>query len=147
MISYSRKPVFRLAPGFCKCTRNSGVSFILLLAMHFTIIVSGQTVCTNPPSLRLSESSGTTCRLSPVTVSGNTFGGSATRVILSENGRGSLTHSSTSSSPFSFTYRPDSHDIGREITITVITNNPEGSPCREASATYLLTVTSSSPLQ
>jgi len=65
----------------------------------------------------------------PVTVTGNTFGGSATSVILTHNGLGTLTPTSTSTSPFSFTYTPSVSDIGQTRTITVTTNNPLGSPC------------------
>ncbi len=96
--------------------------------------------CVNPPILTLSATSGSTCGINPVTVSGNTFGGSATSVTITENGGGSVTPTSSSSSPFSFTYTPAASDAGRTVTITVTTNNPLGSPCAAASATYTLTV-------
>jgi hypothetical protein len=88
----------------------------------------------------LSSSSGSTCSSSAVTVTGNTFGGSATNVSLSEDGAGTLNISSASSSPFSFTYTPAAGDAGNTVTITVTTNNPNGSPCVAATATYSLTV-------
>ncbi len=96
--------------------------------------------CANPPTLTLSSTGGSTCGTDPVTVTNNTFGGSATSVILAENGSGTLIPLSTSTTPFSFIYTPAAADAGRVVTITVTTNNPLGSPCIAASATYTLTV-------
>lgn len=96
--------------------------------------------CTNPPVLTLSSISGSTCGVTPVTISGNTFSGSATAVTITENGFGSLNVPSASASPFAFTYTPAASDAGRTVVITVTTNNPLGSPCAAASATYTLTV-------
>ena len=96
--------------------------------------------CVNPPTLTLSSITGSACGIAPVTVSNNTFGGSATAVTITENGSGSLNIPSASSSPFAFTYTPAVSDAGRTVVITVTTNNPLGSPCAAASATYTLTV-------
>ena len=96
--------------------------------------------CANPPKVELSSSSGSTCGTTPVTIRDNIFGGSATSVIITENGAGYVTPITTNNSPFSFTYRPAGSDAGKTITITVTTNNPLGSPCHAASATYELTV-------
>ena len=96
--------------------------------------------CANPPLLTLGATSGSTCGITAVTVSGNTFGGSATNVTITENGGGTVTPASSSTSPFSFTYTPTAADAGRTVVITVTTNNPLGSPCAAASATYTLTV-------
>jgi len=96
--------------------------------------------CANPPLVTLSASAGSTCGTTAVTVSGNTFGGSATSVTITENGGGSVTPTSSSTSPFSFTYTPAAADAGRTVVITVTTDNPIGSPCAAASATYTLTV-------
>ncbi len=96
--------------------------------------------CVNPPLVTLAASSGSTCGVAAVTVSGNTFGGSATSVTITENGGGTVTPASSSASPFSFTYTPTAADAGRTVVITVTTNNPLGSPCAAASATYTLTV-------
>ena len=101
--------------------------------------------CANPPSLTLGSMSGSTCGLAPVTVTGNLFGGSATSVAIITNGTGSIVPSSTSSSPFDFTYTPGVGDIGNTVTITVTTDNPLGSPCAAATATYTLTVTAIPP--
>ncbi len=96
--------------------------------------------CVNPPVLLLSATSGSTCGVTAVTITGNTFGGSATSVTITENGGGTVTPASATSSPFSFTYSPVAGDAGRVVVITVTTNNPLGSPCAAASATYSLTV-------
>jgi gliding motility-associated-like protein len=96
--------------------------------------------CANPPTLTLNSTSGSTCGTAAVTVSGNTFGGSATSVIITGNGSGTLLTSSTSVSPFSFQYTPAAGDAGKIVTITVTTNNPLGVPCNAATAEYSLTV-------
>jgi gliding motility-associated-like protein len=101
--------------------------------------------CNNPPTVNLSQTSGSTCYLTPVTVGNNTFGGNATAVTITENGHGYVTPASVSSSPFSFTYTPAIDDAGRVVTITVTTNNPRGSPCKAATETYILTVNSTLP--
>lgn len=96
--------------------------------------------CVNPPLLTLSATSGSTCGITAVTVAGNTFGGSATSVTISENGGGTVTPVSSAVSPFTFTYTPTAADAGRTVIITVTTNNPLGTPCAAASATYTLAV-------
>ncbi len=85
--------------------------------------------CTNPPIVTLNGTIQDVCGTNPVTVLGNTFGGSATQVNLTENGNGSVSPSSVTSSPFSFTYNPTSSDINTTVSITATTNNPLGSPC------------------
>jgi gliding motility-associated-like protein len=47
---------------------------------------------------------------------------------------------SISSTPFEFTYTPKNKDNGKKVTITVTTNNPQGSPCTAAKATFVLTI-------
>ena len=96
--------------------------------------------CSNPPTVTLSATEGSTCGTTSITVSGNTFGGSASGVTLTENGAGSLNPPSTATSPFSFSYTPAAGDAGKIVTITVTTDNPLGSPCSAASAIYTLTV-------
>ncbi len=96
--------------------------------------------CVNPPLLTLSATSGSTCGIMAVTVTGNTFGGSATSVTITENGGGTVSQVSSTSSPFNFTYTPVAGDAGRVVVITVTTDNPLGSPCAAASSTYSLTV-------
>jgi hypothetical protein len=96
--------------------------------------------CVDPTTLSLSAASGSTCVSTPRTVSGNTFGGSATEVTLSHNGAGSLVPTTTTTSPFSFTYTPAPADVGTMVTITVTTNNPLGLPCTPSTATYVLTI-------
>ncbi|MBK8881328.1 MAG: gliding motility-associated C-terminal domain-containing protein [Bacteroidales bacterium] len=96
--------------------------------------------CINQPTVQLSSTSGSTCGRTPVTVSGNRFGGTATSVTITEDGAGSVTPSTALSSPFSFTYTPVSADRGRTVRITVTTNNPLGFPCAQATQTYELMV-------
>jgi uncharacterized protein (DUF2141 family) len=99
--------------------------------------------CANPPTLNLSSTSGSTCVNTPMTISGNTFGGSATNVTITENGAGSVSPTSSGTSPFGFTYTPAAGDAGNTVTITVTTNNPLGSPCSADIETYTLSVTPS----
>ncbi len=96
--------------------------------------------CANPPTISLSSTSGSTCGINPITVSGNTFGGSATAVTITENGGGTVTPTLSGTSPFSFTYTPVAGDAGSVVVITVTTDNPLGLPCEAATATYSLTV-------
>ena len=96
--------------------------------------------CVNGPVVTLSNTNGATCVTEAVTISGNTFGGSATNVAITENGDGSVNPTSAGTSPFSFTYTPASSDAGKTVTITVTTNNPLGSPCQPSVATYTLTI-------
>jgi gliding motility-associated-like protein len=96
--------------------------------------------CVNPPTLTLGSTSGNTCGTISLTVNSNVFGGSATSVTITENGFGTVSPSSASTSPFSFTYNPAVEDAGKTVTITVTTNNPQGAPCAAAVATYILTV-------
>ena len=120
------------------------MSRIALLASIFLLIsleLQGQ--CVNGPTVALGSTSGSTCKTTPVTVTGNTFGGSATKVTITDNGSGSVSPTSASKSPFTFTYTPKNTDSGKTITITVTTNNPLGSPCNAAKATYSLTVNAS----
>ncbi|MGM0649582.1 MAG: gliding motility-associated C-terminal domain-containing protein [Bacteroidota bacterium] len=96
--------------------------------------------CDNPTTLTLNSTSASTCEVSSYTVSGNTFGGSATEVNLVHDGNGTLDATDFTSSPFDFTYTPDSDDIGSDVTITVTTDNPEGFPCASSEETFVLTV-------
>lgn len=96
--------------------------------------------CTNPPSVTLGGSSGSTCGIAPVTVSGNSFGGSATSVTITDNGSGAVSPVSSTTKPFSFTYTPVAADANKTVTITITTNNPLGTPCTAATATYVINV-------
>ena len=92
------------------------------------------------PSLTLSSSSGTTCSTNPITININTFAGGATTVTLTDDGTGTLSPLVSANNPFSFTYMPALGDIGKQVTITITTDNPLGSPCTAAIDTYVLTV-------
>ena len=101
--------------------------------------------CANGATVTLGSTSGSTCNLTPITVSGNTFGGIAERVAISENGDGSVSPASSSKSPFTFTYTPKTGDAGKTVTITVTTDNPSGTACVAAKETYILTVNANPP--
>lgn len=92
--------------------------------------------CSNDPVLSLNDSYQEVCGIAPVTVSGNTFGGSATSVTLTENGAGSLSVSTFGTSPFSWTYTPTLADLNNTVTINATSNNPLGSPCVPATDSY-----------
>lgn len=96
--------------------------------------------CVNGPSVNLSSRSGSTCGTSPFTLSGNTIGGNATSVTITESGAGSVSPAQATTSTFSFTYTPANQDIGSTVTITVTTNNPVGEPCNAATASFALAV-------
>lgn len=96
--------------------------------------------CVNGPTVTLSSLAGNTCGTAPVTISNNTFGGSATNVTLTHNGAGTLVPSSSITTPFSFEYTPALSDGGKTITITATTNNPQGAPCAAGVANYSLMV-------
>ncbi|MBU6159260.1 MAG: gliding motility-associated C-terminal domain-containing protein [Bacteroidetes bacterium] len=96
--------------------------------------------CANAPSISLSSNAGTTCGITPITINGNSFGGSATSVSVTSDGGGILSASSFSTKPFSFTYTPALADAGKTITITLSTNNPLGAPCVAAVDNYTLQV-------
>ncbi|MGE5420378.1 MAG: hypothetical protein ACM3UT_09345, partial [Chloroflexota bacterium] len=96
--------------------------------------------CVNRPAVTLTSRTGTSCGLTPVTVTGNTFAGSASAVTITEDGAGTVTPASVTSSPFSFTYTPAAADAGKVVTVTFTTNNPLGEPCSPAIATYTLNV-------
>lgn len=96
--------------------------------------------CVNAPTLALSLPVDSTCGTTPLTLSGNTFGGSATSVNLTTNGAGALNASTFTASPFSFTYTPAPGDRGKIVIITVTTDNPLGAPCSSAVATFSLSV-------
>jgi len=111
-----------------------------LVTLFLLISTASFGQCVNGPTVTLSSTTGNTCGTTPVTISGNTFGGSATMVTITENGAGSVSPVSTKISPFTFTYTPKSSDYGKVVTITVTTNNPSGPPCTAAKATYTLSV-------
>ncbi len=92
------------------------------------------------PTVTLSSTNGSTCGINSITVSDNTFGGIASSVTITENGRGSIQPVSSTSSPFTFTYTPEAGDAGKNISITITTNNPLHKHCKAARSTYTLTV-------
>jgi gliding motility-associated-like protein len=115
------------------------VHLFVLLSLYASGQGSG---CVDGATVALDFTSGNTCGLSPVKISG-TFGGKATSIKITENGGGSVSPSSISTTPFEFTYTPVSKDNANNVTITVTTNDPRGSACSAAKAVFVLTVGSS----
>ena len=103
------------------------------------VILTGTTACVNPPAITLNSNSGSACVNDAVTINGNTFI-NANTITITENGVGSVTPTSVSSSPFSFTYTPDAADAGNIVTLTFTSDNPSGAPCVAATETYSLAV-------
>ena len=114
------------------------VSYLTVLFLLISSEILAQ--CTNPPKLTLSSTSGSTCGIEPVTVSGNTFGGGAILVFITDNGKGSVSSFIVTSSPFTFTYTPRNEDLGKKVEITITTNDPPGRRCRALKVTYTLSV-------
>ena len=96
--------------------------------------------CINPPTVVLSSTTGSTCGTTAVTVTGNTFGGSATGITITTNGTGSVVPVSATVSPFQFIYTPAAGDGGKTVIITVTSDNPNGGVCMPGVATYTLAV-------
>ena len=92
--------------------------------------------CVNQPTLFFNGTSQEVCGAVPVTITGNTFGGSATITYLTDSGLGSIYPSSVNTSPFEFVYTPSNNDLGNTVTIVGTTNNPNGGLCNSASDTY-----------
>jgi hypothetical protein len=90
--------------------------------------------CPDPPSLILNKSTTSYCGLELITIEDNSFGGSATQVTVtvSANAGGTVSPSTTSTSPFAITYQPVLSDIGKTIKIKVTTDNPLEFPCEAA---------------
>ncbi len=95
--------------------------------------------CASQPGVTLAGTSGSICGIAPVTLTGNSFS-NATNVTLGHNGSGILSIPSADVTPFDFTYTPAPADAGKIVTIVVTSDNPLGTPCLEAVATYDLTV-------
>jgi gliding motility-associated-like protein len=132
------KPAFNNKIIRNKKSHLRGVFLLACLLIFTSTEGSGQ--CVNPPTVTLSNTAGSTCGLTSVTISENRFGGGATKVTLTENGDGSVSPTSATTSPFAFTYTPKSKDIGKTIVITITTNIPSGSHCSAAKTSYTLTV-------
>ncbi len=139
MINHRIKEVFRWLQKVTFDNRNTRFLIIVVFIILIPINGFGQKTCKNPPVVSLSESSGSTCYMNPVTISGNTFW-NATVVTITTNGAGTVGPGSTSISPFEFTYTPAAGDANATVIITVTTDNPLGVPCATAFATYTLTV-------
>lgn len=104
--------------------------------------------CVDPPTITLNSLSGSTCGTTSVTITGNTFGGSASSVTIKASGTGTINPASTAKTPFDFTYTPSARDIGTNVLITITTNRPKNLKCVAATLTYTLSVSAypSAPL-
>jgi gliding motility-associated-like protein len=118
----------------------------LLVAIFLLISIKTPGQCSNPPTITLAGSSGTSCGTKPAIIAGNTFGGSANRVTITTDGSGTVNPRTTNRSPFNITYTPSVADIGSVVTITVITNIPKDPQCTQATATYALSVNMDPPV-
>ena len=117
----------------------------LLVTLFLLISIKMPGQCSNPPTITLAGTSGTTCGTKPATIIGNTFSGNATRVTITTDGSGTVSPATTNRSPFNITYTPSAADIGSVVTITVITNVPKDPRCTQATATYALSVNMDPP--
>ncbi|HEX2974464.1 MAG TPA: hypothetical protein VHO68_00895, partial [Bacteroidales bacterium] len=109
---------------------------------YFLLLISIETTgrCRNSPRVALSSTTGKTCGMTSVHISGNTFGGSAKIVYITSDGAGTVSPAIATSSPFTFSYTPQSGDFGKIIHITITTNHPKGKDCVPARITYTLFV-------
>jgi hypothetical protein len=99
--------------------------------------------CNLPPTITLATKDTATCVTTAITISKNSFGGSATAIVsitTSENANGNLTYTTASDTPFVIEYVPDATDAGKTITIYVTTNNPAGAPCVAATDSVTITI-------
>lgn len=120
----------------------------LLITLFLLISIKSIGQCVNPPTLTLSSLSGNACGTTTVTISGNTFGGSASNVTIKASGTGTVSPPSAAKTPFDFSYKPSAGDIGKYVLITITTNRPKDPACVAASSTYTLSVSAypSAPL-
>lgn len=114
------------------------VFLLITLFILFSIEILGQ--CGNGPTVTLRGTSGSTCGTTPITITGNTFGGSAKNVTITANGTGKVSPSVSNKTPFAFTYTPSIGDAGLQVKITVTTDIPKNTACSAASASFILTV-------
>jgi len=120
----------------------------LPITLFLLISLESMGQCADPPTVTLSSFSGSTCGTTPVTITGNTFGGNASIVTLNASGSGKVNPASTAKQPFDFTYTPTAGDIGTIVLITITTNLPKDPACVAAIVTYTLSVSAypSAPL-
>jgi phosphoribosylcarboxyaminoimidazole (NCAIR) mutase len=80
--------------------------------------------CNNPASASITPASGSVCGTNPQTLS-ITLSGGATSATISSDGSGSLSVTNISASG-DVIYTPSAADLGNTITLTIITNDPDG---------------------
>ncbi len=96
--------------------------------------------CDNPTTLSLTTTDGIACNNEDYVLSGNTFGGNASEVIVTHNGNGTLEESTFTNSPFDIVYIADATDLNTDITFTVSTDDPAGDLCDAVSDQFVITV-------
>ena len=97
--------------------------------------------CKDNPTLKLISEADNVCGITIKPITGS-FGGSATEVTVSHNGKGTLNQMKFTSTPFTVEYSPNNLDLDKEITVSFATDNPLGPPCEPATKTFLLKVNS-----
>lgn len=94
--------------------------------------------CNNPPKITLSATSFSTCGLRNISVPNNKFH-NANSVFVSHDGNGNASITITSDSTFTFSYSPVQADTGKSITLTLLTDDPDGDgSCKRDSSRFVL---------
>jgi len=89
--------------------------------------------CAFSPTITTPVPFGIICEEQPpfsIVIRGNSFGGSASQVTVTSNGAGSLTQNTFTTSPFDIIYIVNATDLGKIVSFTIVTNDPDGNgPC------------------
>jgi gliding motility-associated-like protein len=97
--------------------------------------------CATPAELTLHQNTGSVCVGDSAFINNVTFGGATNLVNVTSNGTGSFSATTFTTSPFNIIYIPSSDDAGKTITITLTTNDPDGTgSCAPETINYSLTV-------
>lgn len=97
--------------------------------------------CANPATITLPFRNGEICVNDTFNLRGITFGGGANMVVVTSNGTGTFSPTSSNSTPFNFQYIPSPADAGKVISILFTSNDPDGSgTCTPIAVSFSLTV-------
>lgn len=97
--------------------------------------------CANPAIITLPFRNGEICVSDTFNLRGVTFGGGANMVVVTSNGTGTFSPTSSNSTPFNFQYIPSPADAGKVISILFTSNDPDGSgTCTPIAVSFSLTV-------
>lgn len=100
-------------------------------------------VCTNPPSVAITETNVSTCGTSVATFNYTVENGPA---MLSADGTGILSTNTLPNGTGTFTYTPAAEDVGNTVTITAVIADPDGmGPCTEQSDKVVITFITLNP--